>query len=396
MNTPPRSTIAILPSVAAVAAGLLACADPADAAGTVYYQVVYADGTTKDLSRPPAKADRIDRVTRFTRTEPASSRYVVLSTGPQPVTEVNRGQTTRTQLEWNGTAWVAPEPAPTTEDQAGDPPATAPRSELDVIQSEALRLAEMITSMRKRLKELDHEVAEAERAVEAASADDARQAARRRAETARARRDELLTALRDYRTQMRALRDVLTSGALDNPSGTVAAGDPPSADDANVIGAVRPVTTHRVPAFRTQVWPLPAGEGERTYTVAIRHPEAGRLSRFRYLACADVNNDSRPDRLIALSPPAEADRPGGWTRWQFTTDRPRVFVGHTWPDHDVSIYIQPADEQQDGDWRGLGQTVYVSGYYGVCPTDAAGKATGEKFLPYLSNIRVHIPPNPGP
>jgi hypothetical protein len=105
---------------------------------TVYYQVVYADGSVRDENVIPAANEGIRRVVRIATVSSAGKSYQVLSTGPEKVGEIAVPQTTNTDMEWNGKAWVAlvpPHPVvvvlspmPITTSMPTSAPATRPAS----------------------------------------------------------------------------------------------------------------------------------------------------------------------------------------------------------------------------------------------------------------------------
>jgi hypothetical protein len=185
------------------------------------------------------------------------------------------------------------------------------------------------------------------------------------------------------------LRDVPEVGRVENVTGK-------QLDGRQVIGNDETVKDTGIPAHRCQVWALPPaeGEGERKLNVAMAHPEAGPASGFYYVAYADTDNDGRPDKLIARSPFAQADRPGGWTKWSFKTDHQRVYVGNAWDRPDTRVYSTTPDcvgeDGYDPNKPTLSTDVWFSGYVG-----GEDGFCGGKYWPYLSNIRVHEErPNP--
>ncbi len=357
-------------AVALAAAILLACASLAgDQRGrTVYYQVTYADGRSRDLSAPPAASKGIRRVLRIARIEQGSKGYEVLATGPQPLTLVSRGQTYKTDLVWNGKAWVVPtddpEVAIVVESPTGSGAAPgAARAEADRLQAALIELAAKLLESERKL-----EAAERALAGQKAAA----------AATARARTD-IRACLAEVLAGARKLSAPAGPAKSTPPAATgeVTAPDaPPPAKGTSGVG--RPIGSVAVLPHRVQVWKLPAGTGERTCRVSVAHPEAGPAGAFHYVAYADTTGDGRADKLIARSPLAVASRAGQWTQWSFSTAERQLFVGRAWLRRDTVHYH--AESIRIEDWDGLSTRSYVA-------VDAWGLPV-RRWGPCYGNIRV--------
>jgi hypothetical protein len=141
-------------------------------------------------------------------------------------------------------------------------------------------------------------------------------------------------------------------------SGEVVPATRPAAAKA-VNGIALPLRQVAALPCRVQVWPVPGGQGQRTYRVSIEHPEAGAAGGFYYVAYADTDGNGRPDQLLARSPLAQAERAGQWTQWQFTTDQKTDFVGKAW-DRPDTVHYHTQKIEIDDNWRGLGNQCYVS------------------------------------
>jgi hypothetical protein len=160
---------------------------------------------------------------------------------------------------------------------------------------------------------------------------------------------------------------------------------------ADAVGVTRPIDQACPLPHRVQVWKVPghADDGARTVNVAMAHPEAGQAGAFRYVAYGDTDGDGRPDKLLAVSPVAEASQPGEWTSWRFQTDVPDVYVGNAWQRPGTRVFGQePSPSQLKSDWRTLDSDVWFSGALGADFADGA-------YMPWISNIRIHTQrPNP--
>ena len=352
----------------AAAGGAILLAFAATAAGgpgrCVHYQVTYTDGTSRDLSTVPGTDKGITRVLRIARIEQGSRGYEVLSTGPQPLTLVSRGQTYKTDLAWNGRAWVAP-----SNDARGvvAPKPAPPAGAGDAAQAEAMRLKAELMELAAMLLESSEALAKAERDLEGKQA----------AAVARARK-EVLTCVRNVLAGARKIggpgagpkRPPRAAGQV-----TLRAGPAPKQG----AGIAKPIGKVASLPHRVQVWKLPAGTGRRSYRVSAGHPEAGQDAGFYYVAYADTTGDGRPDRLLARSPFARADRAGQWSQWQFTTEAGSVFVGTAW-ERPKAVHYHTEAVRIDDNWRGLSSEAYVS-------VDAWGLPV-RRWGPCWGNIRV--------
>lgn len=331
-----------------------------------YYQVSYEDGDLKDLSSPPTTNEGIRDVVQISRYPADTKGYEVLSTGRTPVTVVQAGRTVRTQLLWDGKAWSPPAPPAVAADRVSLDGNAAVRLEIARVQTVAAKLDE-------RVRDLDHAIASGERAKDPNAAALA---------SLKKQRDAALAASEQYRTQLEALGGLLSAGAAERPGGTVEPWQPDAFDARSDLGSSKPVADTTVPPYRTQVWKLPAASGSRTYEVALAHAQAGAAGAFRYVAYADSDGDGLPDKLIALSPPAQASKAGQWTVWRLTVDQPAVFVGQTWYDASSAVYCQPPGVEVPADtWRGLPAEIYVCPFYGGLPQR-------KMPAPGLPNLRI--------
>ena len=339
---------------------------------TVYYQVTYADGRVRELSRVPTTDRGIQRVLRITRVEQGTKGYEILSTGPQPLTLVSRGQTYKCDLQWNGEAWVAPAeaaPVPPKPHWLGARPDAAQRADDLRLRATLLDLARKLTESHAALMEVEQSLGKAGRGA----------AGRKRAAAAvaKARKDirACVAAILESDKKLSAAAAVPPA----KPTGKVTLSAPAAAKGAH--GIRKPIDTVAVLPHRVQVRKLPPGDGRRTIRASIAHPEAGALGGFYYVAYADTDGDGRPDRLIARSPLAEAPRAGAWTQWQFNTDRRHVFVGKALVRPETSHYHVEAIRVDDN-WRGLPREVYVA-------ADTWGLPV-RRWGPCLGNIRVWV------
>jgi len=340
----------------------------ADQGRTVYYQVTHADGSVRDVSAVPRTNKGIRRVLRITRLEQGQKGYDILSTGRQTITHVNRGQTYKTDLIWTGRAWVEPSArsgaivvrttqSPTTMPAAGRAELTRVRAELIALAGKLLDCHEKLTAAEESLKQ--------------------REAGSAAATVAQARKDiqACLTAVTD---SARRLRSPARPGRP--PAEATGRVEPAAGGGRGEGGGIgEPIRQTATLPHRVQVWKLPAGEGRRTYRVSMAHAEANAAGAMHYVAYADTDGDGRPDELIARSPRAVAKEAGGWTQWQFTTDRRDVFVGATWPRCE-SVRYHTKKIHVDDNWRGLSGQTHVS-------VDAWGVPLS-RWGPSYGNIRV--------
>jgi hypothetical protein len=378
MAPTPRSFL----SAVVLVAVLVAAAAAADVPNTVYYQVTYADGTVRDLSRVPETQEDIRRVVRIARFEGRDRGYEVLSTD-RPLTLINRGRTERHELVWREGAWVAPvdverqrraaleaaasRPAPATQ------PATAPADSPRVG-----RLEQRLARERGRLEQVEQDISAAEdRLLEARGTED-EPAAREALRSAVGERAEVLRAIRRIEERLADARGA--RAALPPPQGWVR-GYRPARHARPDVGVVRPIDEFGVLPHRVQVWKLPVAHGRRRCHVATAHPEAGAFGAVCYVAYADTDGDGVPDTCIARSPIAVAETPGAWTSWTFTTDRPHVYAGCALLGADTTTYFRRATPPGEN-WVGIDAGVYVS--------DGIEYIPQWRSWPYLSNLRIHV------
>jgi hypothetical protein len=364
-------------AAAAAAVLLLAAAHaPAEDEGrTVYYQITNEDGSSRDSSTVPQTNKGISRVLRITRVEQGVKGYEIMSTGPQTLTMVSRGQTYKTDMVWNGKAWVAPSDEPGVAIVVESGP---PRSADAAGSPDTPRLRAALTELAARLLESDDKLAAGEKAL--------------------AGQQALAATVAKARTDIRAcLAEVVDAARkLSPPAEKPEAPAPPSGDvtpasqpaaEPQAGGIVRPIQQTASLPYRVQVWKLPPAEGPRTCRVAIAHADAGLPGAFYYVAYADTDGDGRPDKLIARSPLARAARAGQWTQWEFAADQKNVFVGKAW-DRADTVHYHVEKIRIDDDWRGLSSETYVSINAWGMPTWRCGQG--------FDNIRVWTRPRTPP
>ena len=347
---------------------------------SVYYQVVYTNGKIRDLSSVPKDNKGIDRVTRIASIQYAEGSGMDIWTVTDAAIGTEEragGETVRTQLEWDNKAWVAPKivvevpaaqaaPADDTAPTDAPTPATAKSDDRtsptpeDAAFSQDLQgactwLSEQAASANQVTKHAEDKHDKAKLAI----------ARRRIAQLAQQGKD-LQAARRD---------DHMRNGV-----GHVATTQPADMDK-KTIGVVKPIDDQVVPGHRVQVWQMPKAKGKRTYDVSMEHAEAGNGGAFYYVAYADSDGDGRPDKVIARSPKATADKGGQWTTWSFDTDAESVFVGNAWANKDTTIYARKA-QKDDKDLQSITGDMYVSDCFGATPQVKAD--------PYVGNIRVNV------
>jgi len=368
--------------------------------GTVYYQVLYTDKRLSDLPRVPDTSKGIRSVLRIARIGTANSGArgsEILSTERRPLRRTGADRTYRTQLAWNGRAWVG-----SAADRTRELAEVISTTDIRVGAARALRAGRphpLLQSLRElqnrrafwRLAAVDIQAKMFEHAGTPA-------AGKRRWDLAavRAAERKIDRAIDQHKRALAKLRreGKLRGGAklsdggrakILRPTGKVVAAEPGPkwTSAAGIVSAIDEV--HVLP-HRMQVWAAPPERGRRTYHVAMAHAEAGTFGAFYYVAYGDSTGDGLPDTPIARSPLARSDRPGRWTSWQFTTDAQRVFIGHAWPNVDNAVYCRRAT---GANWRKLSREVYVAPVFGSLPRLPAG--------PYVSNFRVysvHAPAEP--
>lgn len=352
--------------LAGLALGLLSAPAPAQTK-VVYYQVAYANGKIEDLNETPRTDKGILSVLRIARTETPERGYEVISTDEADTGAA--GKTSRRYLAWDGSAWVA--------NLAPKKHASASKTKtLDMVEAlgqETDRLQGVITALEGKLKDQDHAVAQAQRALDAGTGD------KESLDKVRQQAEATLKALDAYRKQLAAVKEIGQDKTLPAQSGQISTLAPESPAPAQA----KSVEEKKILPHHIQVWPVTQPSGG-AYTVSMRHAEAGELGAFYYVAYADTNGDGVPDKLIARSPLAVAKVPGQWTSWSFKTDAKSVFVGNAWLHEEAANYCAPAPPDYQPAPTGIGPEVYISGFLGQLPN--------QRFTPFLSNIRVTIPP----
>ncbi len=388
-------TVILLGLLAAMTPATADAPTPPEPAPVVYFQVSYANGTVRDLSRVPADNEGIGRVTRITRIASTGHGAEILSTHGRPIRSIGTGRTVRVELKWNGKAWVGPKPAPGGEKGVRNlfspprPTATdASRSTKKVPdpffsarRQEIVNTERLLITLRRLAKRYAARQAEATEALKTAADQKAKAAAVEALTKAKIASDN---CARTIAQAEKYLADLL-AGKTPGPPGAAAGRLDQTGQIPRGAGVIRPVEDTGVLPHRVQVWPLAPGKGRRTYRISMAHTEAGICGAFYYVAYADTNADSVPDTLIARSPLAQADRPGGWTVWTFETDAERVFVGNTWPRDDTTHFRRRRPRRgAQRNWSGLPEEIYVSGFFGQVPTKK------HAFWPYVHNIRVQL------
>jgi hypothetical protein len=237
-------------------------------------------------------------------------------------------------------------------------------------------LAATLAKLQKDLTVAEQAVVQAAELLTKAKGTDGQKSAMVLLDKAQAHRQEVL----ERTVRIEALISMLKEQGGAAVGAAAVATAAPGARAGAVLGPSGPITDRRVLPHRLQVWKLPPGRGARTYRVSMAHAEAGELGGFHYVAYADTDGDGRPDKLIARSPLAAADRAGGWTRWSFATEHQAVFVGNTWRRGDAVQYYRRAPRPDTG----VADTeVFVSGY----PWGTPGH---HWTYPYYGNIYVRV------
>jgi len=362
---------ALSAAVAAIAIAPAACPAAGKSPAAVFYQVCYSNGDVRNLSAAPTTNKGIDSVTRVARYDGGPNGYTILSTGPRPVRSVRVGRTVRQQLQWHGKAWMSAEQI------ARERGAAAAARMVEIVRRQVGDYQKKLAAARQQAKNGSEAVAEAQKLLETVKGADGEKPARSLLARAVAARDKARRLVADRQAKLSALKNVQKQlGPATGEVSPTEAGEWSRTD----AGVVKPITGRRVLPYRTQVWKLAPGKGERTIRVSIAHPQAGDLGAFHYVAYADTDGDGKPDTIIAHSPLARAATPGGWTSWQFRTGQPTVFVGNAWSDPHTSVYWGAAVPGQFN-WRGLSSEVYVSGLFGAIPRRRG-------LVAYWTNIRV--------
>lgn len=358
-----------------VACTAAAAQSPGDLGLSVYYQVTYQDGNIEDLSQVPTTNEDIRMIVRISRYQPGATPRRFLATGRVPLGLTGRGWTIKTDLQWNGKAWVAPPVVRKMREPGADLVGTRSQT----VQTAVVRklIEAELKRQRNEMDKLTAAVARAENDLAGAQKPQDHQTAQTLLEAVREALRRSRQAVREYEMM------------LGRPGGrsmlhrSVGQVGPTKLQQRTkeTLGVVDPLEQGRLMPHHTQVWKLPPGSGQRQYTVEMAHPEAGTFGGFYYVAYADTDGDGVPDRLIGRSDLAQAATCGGWTKWNFTTDASRVFVGNTWADADTTLYYGTRDVTN---WRGLGGEVYISGGFGLTPQSRWD------YEPYLTNLRIHV------
>lgn len=369
--------------------------DELPVSGTIYYQVTYSDGKVEQRNTPPPTQAGIEQVSRVARYEPELPSYETLSTGNAPVENLNPGRTVTTEMTWDGQKWtpqVTDNPIKAAQRRREGTP--RPQPQPASVADDAVR-AEKLTQAIQAVNRLGESLDAIDQTLANGTAD---AAAKARLELLHARQlqAKAMAALIAMQAHARSLPgEALPAGI--KSSGQIITGPQLAADTdkhlplKQAIGVEKPITQAAPLDHRVQIWKVPDSDadGNRTIRVAMAHPQAGPDGAFRYVAYADTNADGKPDKLLAVSPVAQADQPGGWSSWAFQTDAPDVYVGNTWQKADTPIYGQvPTQQQLQRDWRTLDSDVWFSGALGE-------DFSGGTYTPWISNIRVSTQrPNP--
>jgi len=360
--------------------------------GEVYYQVLYANKNVSDLPKVPETNKGIRSVLRIATVRPGGPlerRSRILSTRRRPVPQIPADRTLRTQLSWNGQAWVG---------------SAADRTQqlAEIISTTKFRLA---TNRKPRagrrhpllrsLRNLQNQ-----RAFWQLASLDIQANMFEHAGTPKAGKKRWdLAAVgviqrnidRSIQQHRKTLSKLARQGKLGgefklpddrkvkllHPTGKVLAAAP-GGKWATADGIEKTIDEFHVLPHRLHVWAAPPKSGRRTYHVTMAHAEAGTFGAFYYVAFADLTGDGLPDTPIARSTLAQATKPGKWTSWSFTTQAKSVFIGQAWPNADNAIYYRRASEAK---WRNLSREVYSAPILGALPRCPAG--------PYVTNCRVY-------
>jgi len=361
--------------------------------GEVYYQVLYTNKNVSDLSKVPQTNKNIASVLRISSISsgpnPAGGTRILSTSKKLTSEQTDVTRTWRTELKWNGQAWVG-NPSERLQELArvlrtSDIRIRAERRIRRGYRHPLLRSLGELQNRRAfwNLAAIDIEAKMFEHAGTPYSG-------KKRWDLAavQAIQNRIDGSIHEHR---RAISKLAKRGRLGDgfklplamevrfptPTGRVTASKlDKSWKSAN--GIAEPIEEVRILPHRVQVWSAGPGRGRRTYHVTMAHAEAGAFGAFYYVAYCDSDGDGLPDKPIARSPLAHAEEPGRWTAWSFTTEAENVFIGQAWPSADTTIYCRQASGSE---WRNLGRQVYSSPSLGKPP----GQATG----PYVTNCRVY-------
>lgn len=101
---------------------------------------------------------------------------------------------------------------------------------------------------------------------------------------------------------------------------------------------------HHAKHYTDWIWQVkPEFQTGTKVKLEIAHAAAGDTGGFSMIAYVDSNNDGKPDKLIAESPPLVAKEKGEWSEWEFETEEEPLFVGFRWP---INNYIY----RRGGSW----------------------------------------------
>jgi hypothetical protein len=371
-----NTLIALAGWLAAIVPAGFAPAQQKDAGSIVYYQITYADGEVRDRFSPPESDEKVVSVVRIARVDsPLPQRTMVSS--EVGMVSFNQPKVYRNDMKWDGQAWRI------AGDEAGDKP-DAQKLMQQALLEEYKRILTETLEIEKGLDKARQVLEDARTLQREDLSAAAAEAARRQLDRAEQNVQSLEKRKQELLSAAKAFADL--SNRLQRPTGKLTSpGDAPPANRGWGIG--RQLGTRSVRPYRTQLWPLPPGQGLRRYRVSMAHTAAGMLGSFCFLVYADTDEDGRPDQLVGCSPLAIADQAGHWSGWTFQSDAKRLFVGNTWPDPRASVYSGRLPEADRGkSWHGLGGEVWVSGFFGGLPE--------RRFTPYITNLRVElIPPD---
>ncbi|MBT3201297.1 MAG: hypothetical protein HN350_15460, partial [Phycisphaerales bacterium] len=381
--------------IGSAASSGLAQSDPR--LGKVFYQVLGTDKQVRNLPLVPQSNKGIQSVLRIATpgvNDPQRRKAQTLSTRRNPEPKKPLSTTTRTQLTWDGKAWVA-----SITDRRKQLATTLSTRDFNVRARRKWHRAHRHPMLRA-LDELQNQRAFWQMAaidIEAKMFERAgsRSAGRKRWDLAavNAIQRDIDISIDQHQT---ALLKMAKRGELGEKfkiakqkqakpipaTGKVVQVklDP---DWTEAPGIVKPITQVSVPAHRLQVWAAPPATGRRRCHVTMAHAEAGPMGAFYYVAYADFTGDGLPDTLIARSILAQSETPGQWTAWSFVTKARTVFIGMAWANADTSIYCQPAAGPQ---WRKLGRQAYISPVLGSAPRSLGGML--------VTNARIYWRPEP--
>jgi hypothetical protein len=378
---------ASMAAVLLIGGSLAGAQDALPVAGTIYYQVTYSDGTVEQRNTPPPTNAGIRSVSRVARYEPELPSYETASTGNAPVENLNPGRTVVTEMTWDGSKWapqITDSPIKAAQRRKHGQPSRPTDAETAAQARRAQHLAAAIDAVNRLGQSL-------EQANELLEQDASESATKARLELLQARQLHIqaMTALIAVQSHDRGQAGPLPTGIT--PAGRIVTGRELGGDArkglplSDAIGVARPIAKAGPLNHRVQIWKVPDDQagGTRNVRVAMAHPQGGEAGAFRYVAYADTDADGKPDKLLGVSPVAQADAPGGWSGWAFQTDATDLYVGNAWQDAATPVYGEvPTEQQLRNDWRTLDSDVWFSGAL-------TAEFSGGTYTPWISNIRVH-------